>query len=74
MKTNRYAAERGVIAGRGGAGPDANPFTNPERRDLWERGRQNGFRGGYPCGAIAPHPPTLSCLCNSARCAQIVEG
>ena len=66
MKTNRYAAERGIIAGRQGFGPDANPFKRRDRRELWENGRQNGSRGGVPCGAIAPHPPTLACKCG--RC------
>jgi hypothetical protein len=63
MKTNRYAAERGIEDGRAGAGPSGNPFRNAERRDLWERGRINGALGGFPCGAIAPNPPTLVCLC-----------
>lgn len=63
MKTDRHAAMRGLIAGRIGAGPALNPFRRSDRRDLWERGRQNGAKGGYPCGAIAPHPPTLKCLC-----------
>jgi ribosome modulation factor len=63
MRTNRYAAERGINAGRSGMSADANPFKRADRRELWERGRINGKAGGFACGAIAPHAPTLACLC-----------
>ena len=63
MSGNRFAAERGIVDGREGAGEGGNPFRRADRRDLWERGRQNGRKGGFPCGAIAPHAPTLLCLC-----------
>jgi len=67
MSGDRFAAVRGITAGRNGVGPDANPFKRADRRDLWERGRQNGVKGGFPCGAVAPHPPTLKCLCGHCR-------
>lgn len=63
MSGNRYAAERGINAGREGLPASCNPFRRDDRRDLWERGRVNGAAGGLPCGAIAPFPPSLVCHC-----------
>lgn len=70
MQSNRFAAVRGIKAGREGAGEGGNPFRRKDRRDLWERGRQNGRLGGFPCGAIAPHPPTLVCKCGHPMCGK----